>query len=97
MDPCGPLAAAFEKSVRPQLKECYREGKKKNPNLEGSVRIYVNVDLNGRMASVKAPEDSELGKSVVDCMLKAVKKGSLDGSVCKGKTLAIPLQFPTAR
>jgi hypothetical protein len=95
-DPCGPIATSFEKSVRPDLKACYREGKKKKPDLEGSVRIAINVDMNGRMGAVKASE-SELGKSVVDCMVKVVKAAtaSFDGSTCKGKIVTIPMQFPT--
>jgi hypothetical protein len=95
-DPCGPVAASFEKSARPDLKACYREGKKKKPDLEGSVRIYINVDMTGKAGSVKGSE-SELGKSVVDCMVKVVKAAaaSFDGSTCKGKTVTIPMQFPT--
>lgn len=88
-DECGAAAAPFEGRVRPRLNECYAAGKKKNPDLAGSIHIVVDVSPSGKVASVKAVGTSELGASVVDCMVKAVKKEPFDGSVCKGKTVAV--------
>lgn len=96
-DPCAPVGQVFEKKVRPDFKNCYREGKKKDPNLEGSAKFIVNVDLNGKVASVKSLDDkSTLGPSVVQCMFSAVKKAAFDdGAKCKGKSVLIPVEFPT--
>ncbi|MEO6418194.1 MAG: hypothetical protein ABIP39_02225 [Polyangiaceae bacterium] len=88
-DACGAVAAPFEEKVRARFNECYAAGKKKNPDLAGSIHIVVDVNPSGKIASVKAMGTSELGASVVDCMVKAVKKEPFDGSVCKGKTVAV--------
>ena len=88
-DACGGVAAPFEARVRPRFNECYAAGKKKNPDLAGEIHIVVEVNASGKVKSVKAVGTSELGASVVDCMVKAVKKEPFDGSACKGKTVAV--------
>jgi hypothetical protein len=75
--------------VRARFNECYAAGKKKNPDLAGSIHIVLDVKPSGKVASIKAVGTSELGASVVDCMVKAVKKEPFDGSACKGKTVAV--------
>ena len=86
---CSGAAAPFEARVRPRLNECYAAGKKKNPDLAGEIHIVVEVNPSGKVTSVKSVGTSELGASVVDCMVKAVKKEPFDGSACKGKTVAV--------
>jgi hypothetical protein len=95
-DECAPVAVELEKSVRPELKACYREGKKKEPNLEGTVRIGIEIDTLGKVKSTKIIEKT-LPDKVAQCMLKAVKaapKTELSAK-CPGKSLTIPVTFPT--
>lgn len=95
-DPCAPAGAAYEKSVRPALKECYRAGKKTNPNLVGKARLVIDVDGKGKVASIKSPDKSELGDKVIACMLHALKSTPFgDADKCKGRTVTIPIEFPT--
>ena len=86
---CGAVAAPFEARVRPRFNECYAAGKKKNPDLAGEIHIAVEVNAAGKVLSIKAVGTSELGASVVDCMVKVVKKEPFDASACKGKTIAV--------
>lgn len=88
-DACGAVAAPYEEKVRARFNECYAAGKKKNPDLAGSIHIVVDVNPSGKVGSIKAMGTSELGASVVDCMVKAAKKVPFDGSACKGKTVAV--------
>ncbi len=91
---CSPSAAAFERTLRPKFKECYREARKAEPTLEGSVRILVVVDAAGKLA-VSAPE-KDLPEPVVACMLGAVRATPFDGvAPCKQKKLSFPVSFPT--
>ncbi len=95
-DDCTPVGAAFEKSVRPALKECYRTGKKSNPNLVGKARLVLAVDATGKVSSVKSDGKSDLGEKVVACMVHALKSAPFDGAAkCKGRTVTIPIEFPT--
>lgn len=98
-DACAFAAAAFEKRARPAIKACYREGRKKDANLVGGVRIVVNVAGNGKVGSVITSPNGDkalLPKPVVACMADAVKKTDPgDTGKCKSKTLVIPIQFPT--
>lgn len=94
-DGCTKLAAAFEQKARPKIKECYREGKKANAALEGSVRITLQVDGFGKLGQAKAQE-ATLPDAVVKCMLKAVHDTPFeDASKCKRKGITLPIQFPT--
>lgn len=96
-DECTPLAVEWEKRLRPQLKACYAEGKKKAPNLEGTVKITVDIDTLGKVRSTKIAEKS-LPDPVAHCMLKVVKGAPLsEASKCPGKSLTIPMTFPTPR
>ncbi len=96
-DECTPLGVDLEKQVRPQLKECYREGKKKEPNLEGTVRLAIDVDTLGKVRTVKI-EEKTLPDPVAQCMLKAVKAApKTQLAKCPGKTITIPVTFPTPR
>jgi len=88
-DECSKSALPYEEKVRPLLNKCYQEGKKKNPDLSGTVRVAVNVNLTGKVISVKPTGTSELGDSVVQCMVKAVRDTRFDGALCKSKTVVV--------
>mgnify|MGYP001052918406 CR=1 FL=1 len=94
-DECTPVAVDFEKRARPSLKACYREGKKKDPNLEGTVKLRVTVDVKGKIKSIKVVEKT-LPNPVADCMLKALKATPFpEVEKCWNSTLTIPVTFPT--
>jgi hypothetical protein len=96
-DECTPVGVDFEKRARPKLKDCYAEGKKKTPNLEGTVKIKVTVDLKGKIKSVKVVEKT-LPDPVAECMLKAVKGTPFpEVDKCWDSTLTIPITFPTPK
>ena len=96
-DECTPVGVDFEKRARPKLKECYATGKKKDPNLEGAVRIKMTVDPKGKIKSVKVVEKT-LPDPVADCMLKVVKATPFpEVEKCWDSTLTIPMQFPTPK
>ncbi len=92
---CTKVAAAFEQKARPKIKECYREGKKQNPVLEGGIRIVINVDAFGKLGAVKT-QDVTLPDAVAKCMVKAVQETPFaDATQCKRKGITLPIQFPT--
>jgi hypothetical protein len=94
-DECTPLAVDFEKRARPKLKECYRDGKKKDPDLKGTVKIALEIDTLGKIKSTKITEKT-LPDPVAQCMLKVVKATPFpEAAKCPGKQLTIPMTFPT--
>jgi TonB family protein len=96
-DDCTPVGVDFEKRARPKLKECYAQGKKKEPNLEGTVKIKVTVDVRGKIKSVKVIEKS-LPDAVADCMVKVVKATPFpEVDKCYDASLTIPITFPTPK
>jgi hypothetical protein len=96
-DECTPVGVDFEKRARPKLKACYATGKKKDPNLEGTVKIKVTVDLKGKIKAVKIIEKT-LPDPVADCMLKVVKATPFpEVDKCWDATLTIPITFPTPK
>lgn len=96
-DECTPVGVEFEKRARPKLKDCYAEGKKKDPNLKGTVKISVDIDTLGKVKTIKILEKT-LPDPVAQCMLKVVKATPLtEASKCPGKSLTIPVTFPTPR
>ncbi|WP_394832893.1 AgmX/PglI C-terminal domain-containing protein [Pendulispora rubella] len=88
-DECSKAALPYEEKVRPLLNKCYQEGKKKNPDLSGTVRVQVAINTAGKVTSVKPSGTSELGDSVVQCMVKAVRDTPFDGALCKSKTVIV--------
>ena len=96
-DECTPVGVDFEKRARPKLKDCYAVGKKKDPNLQGTVKISVDIDLNGKVKTIMIREKT-LPDPVAQCMLKVIKSTPLpEASKCPGKSLTIPMTFPTPR
>ncbi|HSO38836.1 MAG TPA: AgmX/PglI C-terminal domain-containing protein [Labilithrix sp.] len=96
-DDCTPVGVDFEKRARPKLKDCYATGKKKDPNLQGTVKIAVEIDPAGKVKGIKITEKT-LPDPVAQCMLKVVKATPLpEASKCPAKTLTIPVTFPTPR
>ncbi len=94
-DECTPVGVDFEKRARPNLKACYAEGKKKDPNLMGTVKITVDIDYRGKVKAIKIIEKT-LPDPVAECMLKVIKTTPLpEASKCPGKSLTIPVTFPT--
>lgn len=96
-DECTPVGVDFEKRARPKLKECYAEGKKKSPGLEGTVKIKVTVDVKGKIKSTKVLEKT-LPDPVADCMLKVIKSTPFpEVDKCWDASLTIPITFPTPK
>ncbi len=96
-DECTPVGVDFEKRARPKLKDCYAQGKKKNPNLEGTVKIKMTVDVKGKIKTVKVIEKT-LPDPVAECMLGVVKTTPFpEVEKCWDSTLTIPITFPTPR
>ena len=94
-DECTPIAMDFEKRARPMLKACYREGKKKDPNLTGTIKLAFNINIAGKITSTTIAENT-LPEQVAQCMLQVIKKTPMpEASKCPGKSLTIPLEFPT--
>ena len=98
-DACQAAGAAFEKRARPQIKACYREAKKKDANLVGGVRITVSINSAGKVGAVLSSPNGDkkmLPPAVVKCMVDATKANDPgDVGLCKGKSLGIPVQFPS--
>jgi hypothetical protein len=79
------------------MKECYATAKKKEPNLQGTVKIGVDIDTLGKVKTIKILEKT-LPESVAQCMLKVVKSTPLtEASKCPGKSFTIPMTFPTPK
>lgn len=96
-DECTPVGVDFEKRARPKLKECYAAGKKKDPNLEGTVKIKLTIDVKGKLKTVKVIEKT-LPNPVADCMLGVVKSTPFpEVEKCWDSTITIPITFPTPR
>lgn len=95
IDECSPVGRDFEKRARPRIKECYRDGKKKEPDLKGTIKITLEVDGLGKIKGPRIVETT-LPKAVAACMLKAVKDTPMpEASKCPNKTVTIPVTFPT--
>ena len=96
-DECTPVGVDFEKRARPKLKDCYATAKKKDPNLEGTVKIKMTVDVKGKIKSVKVIEKT-LPDPVANCMLAVVKATPFpEVEKCWDSTLTIPMTFPTPK
>jgi hypothetical protein len=96
-DECTPVAVEFEKRARPKLKDCYAEGKKKSPGLEGTVKIKITVDVKGKIKATKVMEKT-LPDPVANCMLGVVKQTPFpEVDKCWDATLTIPITFPTPK
>lgn len=95
VDECSPVGRDFEKRARPKIKECYREGKKKEPDLKGTIKITLEVDGLGKLRAPRIQETT-LPKGVAACMLKAVKDTPMpEAAKCPNKTVSLPVTFPT--
>jgi hypothetical protein len=96
-DECTPAGVDFEKRNRDKLKACYAEGKKKDPNLEGTVRLSVSIDMKGAVKSIKITEKT-LPDTVANCMLKVLKAAPFpEAKKCPDKNITIPMTFPTPK
>lgn len=94
-DECTPVGIDLEKRARPKIKECYREGKKNEKDLKGTVKIAIDIDSKGKVRSIKVTENT-LPEAMANCMLKAVKGTPFpEASKCPGHGITIPVTFPT--
>ena len=94
-DECTPVGVDLEKRARPKIKECYREGKKGDKDLKGTVKIAIDIDTKGKVRSIKVTE-STLPDAMANCMLKAVKGTPFpEATKCPGHGITIPVTFPT--
>jgi hypothetical protein len=93
-DPCAKPSADFEQLVRPKFNACYQEGKKKNPNLTGEIRVTLSFDYKGKITSIKPTSNDDLGKPVIACMVDAVKKTTFPNpDACPRKSIMVGKKF----
>jgi hypothetical protein len=93
-DPCSKPSADFEQLVRPKFNECYQAGKKKNPNLAGEIRVTLSFDYKGKITAIKHTGNDDLGKSVIACMVDAVKKTTFPNpDACPRKSIMVGKRF----
>jgi hypothetical protein len=93
-DPCDKPSAEFEATVRPKFNDCYQEGKKKNPDLTGEIRVTVTIDYKGKIVSIKSTGPDDLGKSVIACGVAAVKKTPFpNADACIRKSIIVGKKF----
>lgn len=85
---CSAQAAPFEERVRAKFNDCYQAGKKKNPELAGTIKVTLKIDMNGKVTKY-VPDPSKLDKAAYDCMVKVVKKEPFDGKACRGKDVTV--------
>lgn len=95
-DECTGIAAPFEEKVRAKFNECYQAGKKKNPELAGTIKVTLKIDAKGKVTKY-VPDKSKLDAPVVDCMVKAVKKEPFAGKACSGKDITVSKTFGGVR
>lgn len=89
---CAGVAAPYEEKVRAKFNECYQAGKKKNPELAGTIKITLKIDTKGKVTKV-VPDPSKLDAKVVQCMVQAVKKEPFDGKACLGKDVIVSKKY----
>jgi hypothetical protein len=94
---CGAAALPYEEKIRPEIKKCFFEvAMKKNPNVDGHVKIVVNIDPQGKVTSQKIVQEKELGKEATACMMKVLKDHKIDAGQCKGKAMSMNMAFGAA-
>ena len=95
-DPSGAPVNDAEKvisAMRPDFRQCYNDGLKKDAKLEGSVMIEAKVGPKGEVVSTTASETQGLTPEVVECMSKRVKAGTFAPPGDKGSTVRVPVKF----
>jgi hypothetical protein len=91
-DDCAAAAAPFEEKVRAKFNECYQAGKKKNPELAGTIKVTLKIDMKGKVTKY-VPDPSKLDAKPFECMVKAVKKEPFDAKACRGKDVTVSKTF----
>ena len=94
-DQCAPVALAYEKSLRPKLRQCWSDAAHKTKErILGSIRLILELDSSGKVASQRLAEKSDLPEPIQKCMIKAFKAEPIDGKLCDMKTFTIAEKFP---
>ena len=89
-DKCAPVALAYEKSLRPKLRQCWSDAAHKTKDrILGSIRLILEIDNSGKVAAQRLAEKSDLPEPIQKCMLKAFKAEPIDGKLCDMKTFTI--------
>ena len=72
---------------------CYEDGRDRNPKLQGSVGVVMDVEESGRVADAKSTRGTTIGdKEVVSCVLDVMK--TLDfGKQEKPQTVRYTVRF----
>jgi hypothetical protein len=94
-DKCAPVAVAYEKSLRAKLKQCWLDAANKSKDrIIGSVKLVLEIDNTGKIASQRFGEKSDLPEPIQKCMMKVFKSEPIDGKKCDMKTFTIAEKFP---
>lgn len=75
------------------LSICYEDGRDRNPKLEGSVGVVMDVSESGKVLDAKSTRGTTIGdKEVVSCVLEVMK--TLDfGAQDKPQTVRYTVRF----
>jgi hypothetical protein len=94
--PTKPWAIRAEEvisSMGPGLHACYRAALERRPNLEGSVRLAIDVAADGRVGSVKPTAPSEFDDGVLGCFARHIEGVTFSPPENGPVTLVLPMTF----
>ncbi|MBI5537265.1 MAG: AgmX/PglI C-terminal domain-containing protein [Deltaproteobacteria bacterium] len=96
--PAGPKIGNLEVAVgrlRPGFRQCYmRQGLEVNPDMEGSVRLTIQVGPNGEVSNAFASASGSISAAVSNCIVGVGRRAQFDppeGGV--GTTVVVPIQL----
>jgi hypothetical protein len=65
---------AVIRSHRPQLQKCRVSAAKKDPRVKGDLKVSWDINLDGRVQSIKITKNTLKNKFLVRCVISKIKK-----------------------
>ena len=92
----GAALGTFVRGREPELRFCYEEGLKLNPNLAGSVTVSITLSAVGAISNAGVTDRTWSGRGAAEaeaCMLRMIRGWRLGGSERAPGTYSFPFSF----
>ena len=90
----SPVPALVESvtKVHPELRACYNEGLRRDPRMEGTLRITAHLEETGAVALAQISALDGLDADVAECIRSVIASAAFPPSAVK-RVVVVPVQF----
>jgi hypothetical protein len=86
-------ASSVISRMRASFRACYQKGLNENPDMQGSIRLTIQIGPGGEVVNVTASPSGTLSPAVVACVQARARNGQFEPPEGGSSAIQVPVTF----